>query len=342
MKDQNYLYVEIGRRIPYFLKISIKFARHFNPQANIFYISDIYLSKSVINKYDIKFVYFDKGTHTSIINKVIDLFPKKSIHRRQYWLNSLLRLFAIKQFIEKTRTSQFVHMESDSLPMLTKFDYQKLLNSISTNATCFNYQNLCVPTLVVIVDTFKYLDFIELLEKYILEDISIPVWYWNDIEALNIGRDKGYFENLPVYPISPKTSEDLGNNLLFDTAIYGRYLLGEDPRNTKFVVRSGVIDSSSKDEFNPKSLKWEIVKENNFDRLRVQFDNQFWNLAIIHNYAKRNLSIIDAKSFFWKQLIREANGDSIRLIRFSPRLFLRALIDLLDRLVKKNRRNGRV
>jgi hypothetical protein len=342
MKNQNYLYVEIGRRIPYFLKISIKFARHFNPQANIYYISDIKLSKSVINRYDIKFVHFDKGAHTSIINKVVDLFPEKSIHRRQYWLNSLLRLFAIKQFIDKTQTSQFVHMESDSLPMLTKFDYQKLLNSISTNATCFNSRNLCVPTLLVIVDTFKYLDFIELLEKYILEDISRPVWYWNDIEALNIGRANGYFENLPVYPISHTTSEDLESSLLFDTAIYGKYLLGEDPRNTKFVVRSGAVDSSSNNELNPKTLKWDIVKEKNFDRLRVQSDNQFWNLAIIHNYAKRNLPIIDAKSFFWKQLIREANGESIRLVSFSPRLFLRALVDLLDRLAKKNGGNRRV
>lgn len=342
MKEQNYLYVEVGRRIPYFLITSIKFARHFNPQANIYYISDINLSKTILNKYNIKFVHFDKGSHASIINKVVELFPEKSIHRRQYWLNSLLRLFAIKQFIEQTQTSQFVHMESDSLPMLTKFDYQNLLSSVSTNATCFNFQNLCVPTLVVIVDPLKYLDFIELLEKYILEDISSPLWYWNDIEALNIGRANGYFENLPIYPISHATSEDLGSNLLFDTAIYGKYLLGEDPRNTKFVIRSGVVDISSKNELNPETLKWNIVKENNLDRLRVQFDNQFWNLAIIHNYAKRNLSIIDAKSFFWKQLISEANGESIRLISFSPRLFLRALIDLLDRLVKKNGRYGRV
>jgi hypothetical protein len=342
MKEQNYLYVEIGRRIPYFLITSIKFARHFNPQANIYYISDIKLRKSIINKYNIKFVHFDKGLHASIINKVIELFPEKSIHRRQYWLNSLLRLFAIKQFIEQTQTSQFVHMESDSLPMLTNFDYQKLLNSVSTNATCFNFQNLCVPTLVVIVDNLKYLDFIDLLEKYILEDISRPLWYWNDIEALNIGRANGYFENLPVYPINYAISEDLRGNLLFDTAIYGKYLLGEDPRNTKFVLRSGVVDISSKNELNPETLKWNIVKENNLDRLRVQFDNQFWNLAIIHNYAKRNLSIIDAQSFFWKQLIREANGESIRLMSFSPRLFLRALIDLLDRLIKKNGRNGRV
>ena len=141
---------------------------------------------------------------------------------------------------------------------------------------------------------------------------------------------------MPVYPISHTTSEDLESSLLFDTAIYGKYLLGEDPRNTKFVVRSGAVDSSSNYELNPKTLKWDIVKEKNFDRLRVQSDNQFWNLAIIHNYAKRNLPIIDAKSFFWKQLIREANGQSIRLVSFSPRLFLRALVDLLDRLAKKN------
>jgi hypothetical protein len=335
---QTFLYVEIGRKIPYYLKTSLMFLRFFNPDADIYYISDINVANRIRKKYDLKCIKFDSYQFRDVRKKVISLYPDKSIHRKNYWLNSLMRLFAIKQFIESTEISHFIHLESDSLPLLNKKDYEDLFRMKIENSTCFNFSDQCVPTMILITNRDQYINFINFLQNAILENLYSPEWFWNDIFSLNLGRDKGFFGALPVVPNLEANNPRIKGKLLFDTAIYGKYLLGEDPRNHKFIIKSGTIDIEAPDYISKQTAKWKITLINEQPQLNMMENGDSWKIAVIHNYAKRKLPIFDTKSKVWNQIIREANNESKRKRRFSFRLFSLALFHLLYRLIVQNRR----
>jgi hypothetical protein len=335
---QTFLYVEIGRKMPFYLKTSLKFLRYFNPDADIYYISDINVAHKIRAKYNLKFIEFDGYQFRDIRNKVISLYPDKSIHRKNYWLNSLMRLFAIKQFIDLIEVPHFIHLESDSLPLLNKKDYGDLLNLKIDNSTCFNFNDQCVPTMILITNRDLYVNFINFLKDAILENLYSPEWYWNDIFSLNLGRSKGYFSALPVAPNPKSNNRRIDSKLIFDTAIYGKYLLGEDPRNRKFVIKSGVIDVTSPDFITQETAKWDIALHNGQPELNMVANGNSWKVAVVHNYAKRKLPILDMKSKVWNQIIREANHETKRKKKISIRLFSLALYHLLLRLIVQNRR----
>jgi hypothetical protein len=329
-KIANFVYVEIGRKMPYFLKKSIIITRLQNPTATISYVSNLKINRFFQKKWNVHFIPFDSKKYIKMTSKVLQLFPERANHRGGYWVNSLIRLFALKDYIEQTGVTNFIHLESDSIALISQTDYESIIKLANFNSTCFDLDGQCVPTIIVIKDTGNYVNFLNFIEECIDFDFYRPDFFWNDMAALSLGKEKGFFNALPTYPHDISKQTDSSFSLIFDTAVYGKYLFGDDPRNSKFILRTGFRENPFS---SPSDLKFQIKRGDDLFSLQllVTINTDTFRLAILHNYAKRRVPFPRKNSLKWKIYLREANTDKFRIPTLSFSLLLLTFTHLIKR-----------
>jgi hypothetical protein len=101
--------------------------------------------------------------------------------------------------------------------------------------------------------------------------------------------------------------ESAGENLLFDGAAIGQYLLGVDPIHTSGSVVGGYQNSDYPIELS--GLDWSIP---NPGKLIIGYQGTKYDVLSIHAHSKENLGPPDMDNARWKQIISEANLEVTR------------------------------
>ena len=317
----KYLFVDLGRKPPFYLKNSIKHARAANPTSEIYYVTDNFFNSKFLDKMKVITIRINREKFKDIVGLLQEYYLEKSGHRDGYWLNSCLRLFAIEEFIKITKFDKFIHLESDAIILFGEKDFDEIMLNYDSNYTCFDNANSSVPTILIITDSNLYLSFMKYLSNCLSDKEMYPEFYWNDIYSFNLGYKEGYFKALKTIPSNNNKPNNNLETQVFDTAIYGKYLLGQDPRNVKFRLKSGTIDTIDAKIF-PYSAKWKMIKNNTVPHLRITHKEKFFRIMVLHNYAKIKLPLLKSNSLIWKNILREANTDKFRINRLSLRLLL--------------------
>jgi hypothetical protein len=320
----KYLYVDLGRKPPYYLKNSIKHTRASNPTSEIYYVTDHFVDSKFLNKMKVKTLRVNREKFKVVEELLQKYYPEKSGHRDRYWLNSCLRLFAIEEFIKITKSGNFIHLESDAIILFGEKDFDEIMKNYESNYTCFDNANSTVPTILIIANPTLYLNFMKYLYTCLSNKDMYPDFYWHDIYSFNLGYKAGYFKALKTIPIKTGMPSNTLETPVFDTAIYGKYLLGQDPRNVKFRIKSGAIDTIDALAF-PYFAKWQIIKNGIVPHLRITYKKEFYRIMVLHNYAKIKLPLPKSNSLIWKNILREANTGKFRINRLSIRLMLISL-----------------
>lgn len=292
------VFVHIGENPTPTLYAAAEVAKIALPDAEIFLISD---QVRLLESFPGTAIKFNKEE----VQPFLDLFIKKNKELKNlaggYWLNTMMRLFALKQAAQLNPSEPFIHLESDVYLYAQKDNLQEFE---------FSQDSVSYPRLSASrgVASFLYspnldtlLTFLRKLSAILIENQSIV----NDMDLLGCALNS---ETSTELPSTPHNREELGiNHYIFDGAALGQYLLGIDPIHTDGSVVSGYQNSDY--NFDISSFKWSIPR---LGKLIVTIQNTDYEILNLHAHSKEILGIPDPTNSRWTQILQEANGEKPR------------------------------
>lgn len=239
-----------------------------------------------------------------------------------YWLNTLMRIFALNQVAQMNPSEPILHLESDVYLYahegeLGKFDFCQDLVS---------YPRLSgsrgVASIFYSPNSETMHKFSKKLSAILFQNQKIV----NDMDLLGVALNTGLAVELPSRPHFEGYLS--GNRYIFDGAALGQYLLGIDPIHTNGSVVSGYQNADY--SLDISSFKWSIPRRG---QLIFTIQNMDYQILNLHAHSKEILGVPDPTNSRWKQILQEANGERPReaLIRKSSDIH-RKKPSLLDRI----------
>ena len=290
------LYVHLGKNWVEYLNTSINQVKKFNPDIDIYLISDKDSFLKVTNK-DVKLIDYEK------LNKSFEHIKFIENHQlsQGFWQFASERFFYIQNFILDTGMKNIIHLESDIMiycnlqEQFNKF-IQLSKKETSIGAT-FDSDNRCIPGIVFIKGSMT-----NLLNTFNIELKN----RLNDMQAISQFRKK-YPNNCIALPIiTPEYHNEYGLRSLinetpenpniyfehsdyfdsiFDAASLGQFLGGIDPIHLN--NGSGFINETC--IFNPSMLfiSWEQDNNNKFYLPYIKHRNRKYKINNLHIHCKR-------------------------------------------------------
>jgi hypothetical protein len=292
------VFVHIGENPTPTLYSAAKVAKKALPDAEIFLISD---QEKLLESFP--------GTAVKLKNEEIQPFLNHFIKKNKelknlaggYWLNTLMRLFALNQVAQLNPSEPILHLESD----VYLYAQQNELQEFEFSQDLVSYPRLSesrgVASILYSPNSETLLTFSKKLSAILIENQRII----NDMDLLGYALNEDLAMELPS---TPHSQEELGTNrYIFDGAALGQYLLGIDPIHTNGSVISGYQNADYK--FDISSFKWSIPQQG---KLIITIQNVDYQILNLHAHSKETLGIPDPTNLRWKQILQEANGEKPR------------------------------
>ena len=254
----NYIYVHEGSLPSYIVK-SLENTLKIDPDAKI-----LFCNNQNFYHQDIESIQID-----NIISKKTLEIQKKDFFKAEknlLWLRSLLRIFYLRDLVNKLNIDKFVHFDSDVLIFKAfndiEYDFSKTkfnITPLSDNEIIFGYS--CS------LNNQNFNNVVTRIENYLFK--------FNDDEAKNLlSRDLNemkllkiiYNEAPDLFNLLPVTPQDKGREI-FDPASYGQYLGGTKDRFSKKFTDNNHLAGKiiKKNLYEPKIVNSypKIISENN-------------------------------------------------------------------------------
>jgi hypothetical protein len=292
------VFVHIGENPTPTLYSAAEVAKLALPDAEIFLISD---QKRLLKSFSGTGIEFN----TEAIQPFLSHFIKKNKELKNlaggYWLNTLMRLFALNQVAQLNPLEPILHLESD----VYLYAQQNELQKFEFSQDLVSYPRLSgsrgVASILYSPNSETLLNFLRKLSAILIENQSIV----NDMDLLGFALNADVAMELPS---TPHSQEERGTTrYIFDGAALGQYLLGIDPIHTNGSVTSGYQNADYK--FDISSFKWSIPQ---LGKLIITIQNKDYQILNLHAHSKEILGIPDPTNLRWKQILHEANGEQPR------------------------------
>ena len=233
----NYFYYFTGD-LPNYLKISINSLLTVDEEAKIYLCSDNnpkYKNIDYLNPLDLQ---------SSVTKEFIDLdIYKNTAYEKNLnplWYSSILRIFALSDFLKYTKLNETVHFDSDVIVYKPFEDLKNNFSDDAINITKLNNDRLVFG--YSFIQNFKIIEkvCIEIIDYFKSENYSDNEYYkkhpLNEMEVLGKIQQKlpKLFNLLPDLPYS-------NQGTIFDPAGYGQYLGGTFNNPKKWYKRKQPI-----------------------------------------------------------------------------------------------------
>ena len=320
------LFVHIGQNPTPTLFKAAEVAMQSLPEAEVCLISD---QQDLLQNFPgLTFQYDPK-----VVASYIALFSKKNRELKNlaggYWLNTIVRLFALIQVAKLAPDEVIIHLESDVYLYATSTDL-----AIYPFAKDFvSYPRLSSTQGIASIlysPNLKTLEsFLLNLKKILSENPDIA----NDMDLLGIALHLALARELKSIPSGDADSDE--GNFIFDGAAVGQYLLGVDPVHT-----SGLVVSGFQNPGYPiilSSLKWSISEHG---KINIHIKDMTYEVLSIHAHSKELLGHPDINDVRWKQVMSEANLEVPRVAKMQEfQDIYHGMPQFLDR-IRIARKNG--
>lgn len=213
-----------------------------------------------------------------------------------YWMNTILRLFALIQIAQINPDEAIIHLESDVYLYATKDEFiryqfaQDFISYPRLSPTRGIASILYSPNLTTLEG------FLKNLKRILIENNRIT----NDMDLLGSALNMALAKELNSVP--GVDGESTERNLIFDGAALGQYLLGVDPVHTLGLVVAGYQNSDYPIDLS--KTRWSIPKPG---KIVISYMEKTYQVMSIHAHSKEILGIPDINNLRWKQIMSEAN-----------------------------------
>ena len=294
------VFVHIGNNSSPTLFQTAEIAKATNPHSEICLITD---QDSLIENFPGTIYLFDK----SKVYSFLDFYIRKNKELKEvaggYWLNTILRIFALMQVAELDRNEGIIHLESDV--------YLYVENA--------GIENLPLPQDIVSfprlgksrgIASILYSPNADAMERFLVQLRSLLFenpYLNNDMDLLGHALNRKFafeFASVPNTAIA-----NMGKNYLFDGAALGQYLLGVDPIHTAGSVYSGFQNSDYPADIS--KFHWSIPDTG---RITISYEEVEYEVVNLHAHSKELIGIPDKSNPRWLQIIGEANGELPRIV----------------------------
>ncbi len=223
----NYLLVSIGQ-IPDYMDQCIQNIKKIDSESSIYIVTDSSDKVRDAKKIDYKTISSAQTKKISSLN----IYKNTSYEKNPLWINSLLRIFLLKDIVEFYQLEDNVHFDSDVL-IYQKFD------NVSENfkKDKFNITKLASDRLIFGYSYFKNLEVIDKLcneiSNYLEKEIHKDQWIKNPKNEMQIlsALNNTLFNFLPSYP-------EGNSEYIFDGATYGQIVGGTHSRPRRYMPLS--------------------------------------------------------------------------------------------------------
>jgi hypothetical protein len=283
----NFVFTHSGYRFPKHLLQGINFCKYTNPESVIYLIVDhnLRIPKTIREICQIKRVNLSRFED---LKKILDEKYSSQKHSQNgFWFKSILRFFLIEEWLKESKLGikNFIHLESDCIPLITGEIYNFVEQNFRKIAVPIDTEGDCIPSVVYFPGVNQVFEFTDYIRKRIVDGNNLDKFYCNDITMLNEYKAKGKISALPSLPGLGMTES--GKRIVFDPKSLGEYLFGKDTRHNKFILRSGYISTNKyykilkKMDFNLTFLDKEPVS------IGFLYEGHQYTMANIHNFSKR-------------------------------------------------------
>jgi hypothetical protein len=249
-------------------------------------------------------------THKIDISKYEHIFRnhKWSMKFRQgFWQSSMLRILVLEQFHELYPEDPILHVESDVI-LMPNFPFREICQQNLPHWNSFGH-DADVGALLYSPEK-KY-------TKLLVDSLRLAIeknQYFTDMTALNFVRK----ENPETFKLLPTSSLDSSFEKLpfiFDGAIFGMWLFGQDPRNHYGFQPRFVNIPESKYQIMKKTI---FFSDAGLLTLREEF--KVSQIVTLHLHCK-DTRLFKPDSKLFKKRIRSASR-RVNILLFRPKVFL--------------------
>lgn len=280
----NLVMFHSGNYLPDFLDYNFNQIRLFNPNINIYFLTDLNLiSDTIFKKYDI--ISLDKNEfYSDKIKKFESCFNYSS---NDFWTLAATRLIYIENFLDKYNLENVYHFENDVL-LYYKLEehHNKFINlykniAITTGGpdksmTGFmfikNFKSMSMLT-DFFVDTLQTYGIYGTIRKYSMDmvnEMSLMKFY-------GVEKGEDFICNLPILPFGDYSEHFSDFNSIFDPASWGQFVGGtrvEGPGAKPLDHYIGVLLT--------KNTSWNVIWQIEND-LKIPYFNKDGELFRINN-----------------------------------------------------------
>lgn len=280
-----------GDNLPQFIKYSLHQIRLFNPNINIYFLTDQkLLNNETFKKYNV--ISVDKNEYYS--DKIKEYEKYYNYGSNSFWTLAATRLIYIENFIKNNNLEDVYHFENDILLYynLENFheEFKKLYTNIAITTggpdktmTGFmyikNYESISTMT-QFFIDTLKMYGVHGTMMKYgmdMVHEMSLMKFY-------GIEKGSNFLENLPILPFGEFSKNFDVFNSIFDPATWGQFVGG---------TRTDGPGAKPQDHYIGVLLKnnpeWKVVWniENNLKIPYFSYDQNLVKINNLHIHSKK-------------------------------------------------------
>lgn len=271
----NYLFIYLGK-IPEYVKTSINAVLSVDKNAEVYFCSQDNPGFKNINFINIEDIKSELTMATIDLNVYKDT-NYDAIHN-SLWINSLLRIFYINDFLEFTKLNQIVHFDSDVVIYKPFNEIRKVFKNDQLNITKLDNERL-VFGYSFIQGQEVILNICKKIFNFLEENKgNFKINPLNEMQILGAIKQNNpaMFNILPDLPY-------FGAENIFDPASYGQYLGGTHLEPKKwYKKKKAILDHSVGKEINAKRIK--INFENSLPS--VNFNQEKYDLVNLHIHSK--------------------------------------------------------
>lgn len=263
------VWVEIGRKIPRYLKANIRLHHQMYPSREQILITDKPAPISV--RKVCKVIVIDNlDIETQRLLMVSSM--RRTTKQIDFWINTSRRFFYLHEFMVKSGTKKLIHSESDNVILqLEVIDNYFKQNDWGVAYSLQADEIGCAS--ILMVNGEKTL---EEFNRHIVDS-------WREIDQDDM-KLLGTFSKHPKVRLLPVLGKE---DFLFDAGTYGRFLLGTEARNLRLPFsRRGLIDSK-KGAIDVWKEKLKFSFDKSQKKILISSKFQVSQLVNIHIHSKR-------------------------------------------------------
>jgi hypothetical protein len=271
-------------QFPIFLEYNFKQIRLFNPEINVYFLTDKeFLDYDIFKKYNIKALNKD-GFYS---DKIKEFESKFNFNPSNFWTIAATRLIYIENFLEKYNLENVYHFENDVLLYYNlENHHDKFINLYNNMAITTGGPDKSMTGFMFIKKSESLKDmtrfFIDKLSEYgvfgLMQKYKMDMVHEMSLmKVYNLEKGQEYLADLPILPFSEYSKNFNDFNSIFDPATWGQFVGGtrvEGPGAKPQDHYIGVLLN--------RNPSWSVVWKNE-NKLNVPYFDKYGELFKINN-----------------------------------------------------------